>query len=344
MMKKIRDILCIAAALVILPVYMVSWILFKTAILRDNRSAFLENKIVKAAIRRFDGAIKAIKNNQTDKEMAEEGKGFSDFRQERAKGRSWFFAQDKERITITSYDGLRLVAYYLPAEKETDKVMILMHGYRNDGMGDFSGLVEFYHHMGYHLLVPHQRSHGESEGSYICYGVKERFDLKQWTEYAVKRFEGNCKVYLSGISMGGATVLMAAGLKLPLQVKGIIADCAFTSPWDIMAYVIKMEFNLPVFPFLYIADIISRRKAGFRFKECSTVNSMKDNQIPVLFIHGGKDTFVPVNMSYQSYEACTAPKQLLIVEGAAHGTSHLVEPERYRRAVTEFMEKWENGN
>lgn len=344
MMKKIRDFLFAAAAFLILPVYAVSWVLFKTAIMRDNRSAFLENKIVKTLINKLDGALKAIKNNKPENETAEDkGKSFSDFHSEMETGRNWFLSQDRERITVTSYDGIRLVAYYLPAKKETDRVMILMHGYRNDGMGDFSGLVEFYHSMGYHLLVPHQRSHGESEGDYICYGVKERFDLRQWTDYIVKRFDGNCKLYLSGISMGGATVLMAAGLKLPGQVRGIIADCAFTSPWDIFAHVTSSEFHLTKFPFLYIANLICRRKAGFSFKECSTIGCMKNNTIPVLFIHGGKDAYVPTEMSYKNYEACNAPKELLIVDGAAHGTSHLVEPERYRRAVVEFMRKWELG-
>lgn len=318
-MKKIKTCIFAAAAFLILPIYGVSWILFKTAVCRSNKGPFSKSK----------------------KTAEDSGKSFSDFHGEIENGRNWFFSQKRERITITSGDGLRLVAYYLPAKEETNKVLILMHGYRNDGLGDFSGLVEFYHSMGYHLLVPHQRSHGESEGDYICYGVKERFDLKQWAEYLVRRFDGHCTVYLSGISMGGATVLMAAGLKLPEQVKGIIADCAFTSPWDILTHVTGSDFYLPRFPFLYIADLICRRKAGYSFRECSAVSCMKYNTVPVLFIHGDKDTFVPTGMSHKNYEACAAPKELLIVAGAAHGTSHLVAPEVYRRTVVEFMRKWD---
>mgnify|MGYP003781732641 CR=1 FL=1 len=341
---KWLQILCIAAAFVAMPVYIVARLLFKIAIVRDNTIRFPENPAVRYI---FDSAyqtIRTVKNNKRPDAAEEQGKGFDCFKREIESGKTWFLSQNRDRITVTSYDGLKLVAYYLPAANESDKVMILMHGYRNDGFGDFSGLVEYYHSMGYHLLVPHQRSHGESEGTYICYGVKERYDLKQWTEYIVNRFDGNCSVYLSGISMGGATVLMAAGLELPVQVKGIIADCAFTSPWDIFAHVIKKDYNLPKFPFLYAADYISGKRAGFRFKECSTVSCMKRNKIPVLFIHGGRDTFVPTEMGYKNYEACAAPKEILIVDQAAHGTSNLVEPEVYRRTVIEFMEKWSDGN
>lgn len=335
---------CTASALFAFPVYLMARIIFKTAVLRDNKSAVLENGAVKLLIGRMSTAIKAIKNNSRQDTAVRPGKGFGDFRKEIESGKQWFLGRKRERITVRSYDGLRLVAYYLPAEEESDKVMILMHGYRNDGFGDFSGLVEFYHSMGYHLLVPHQRSHGESEGAYICYGVKERYDLKQWAEYIANRFNGNCSIFLSGISMGGATVLMAAGLELPDQVKGIIADCAFTSPWDIFSHVMKKDYRLPQAPFLYAADYICRSKAGFRLKECSTISCMKNNRIPVLFIHGGRDTFVPTEMSYKNYEACAAPKEILIVDEAAHGTSNLVEPVVYRSTVIKFMEKWENGN
>lgn len=336
--KKVWKTGCLIMAFVLLPVYVISWITFKTAILRDNHSAFLENRWIKSLIAKADGAIKAIKNNRIGGEPEKpRGKGFVDFPQEMELGKQWFFTQDRERITITSYDGLKLVAYYLPAEVESDRVFILMHGYRNDGFNDFSGLVKYYHELGYHLLVPHQRSHGESEGKYICYGVKERYDVKQWAEYVEKRFHGNCRIFLSGISMGASTVLMAASLSLPKQVKGVIADCGFTSPWDIISHVMRKECHIPGFPFLYITDFICRNKAGFRLKECDTVSCMKKDRIPVLFVHGGKDLFVPVEMSCKSYEACAAPKRILIVDDAAHGASHLLEPKLYRKTVEKFL-------
>lgn len=351
-------------ALTVLPVYGVSNALLEAAVLRNTEGTILEKKWAKGLAERwkklagggvpgkarggssddvFGGAGERKGRNDagTSAERAGRGLGFVDFEQELTEGKQWFQNQKKERITMTSYDGLKLVAYYLPAKKETGRVLILMHGYRNEGLHDFAGLVKFYHEMGFSLLVPHQRSHGESEGEYICFGVKERYDLKKWTEYMVKRFQGKCSIFLNGISMGGATVLMAAGLGLPEEVKGIIADCAFTSPKAIFSSVLKDKCHLPEIPFLYVADRICRRKAGFRFNECSTIDCVKKNRIPILFIHGGKDEFVPTRMCYENYDACRSRKELLIVGGAAHGTSHLVEPEAYRSTVMEFIRKWE---
>lgn len=327
-----------------LPVYLIANALFETAVLRDNSHTLFEKKWMKKIIDTAKGYNRRLKKKRQDKEDVPEcGLRFADFSQEIENGKWWFDSQKKEKITATSYDGLKLVAYYLPAEKASDKVMILMHGYRNDGLYDFAGLVRFYHEMGYNLLVPNQRSHGESQGKYICFGVKERFDLKQWIEYIVKRFDEKCTIFLTGISMGGATVLMAADLELPNQVKGIIADCAFTSPWDIFAKVLHKDCHLPRFPFLYLADFICRKRAGFRFKECDTVKIMKKNKIPVLFIHGGMDDFIPAEMSYKNYDACKSEKSILVVNQAAHGTSSLAEPAVYHSAVMNFMEKWENG-
>lgn len=346
--------------ILVLPVYLISNALFETAVLRDNSHTLFERKWMKNLINRINAFYSRTshkKTKETEKSChknvrkegveteikePEIGLRFADFEQEIENGRWWFSVQEKERITMTSHDGLRLVAYYLPAEKDARKVMILMHGYRNEGLYDFAGLVKLYHDMGYHLLVPYQRSHGESEGNYICFGVKERFDLKQWADYIVKRFEGDCSIFLAGISMGGATVLMSADMALPKQVKGILADCAFTSPKDIFAKVMEMNCHLPKFPFMTVANWICRRRAGFHFNECSTIQSVKNTKIPILFIHGGKDDTVPTEMSYRNYDACNSDKHILIVDRAGHGTSGLVEPEVYRSMVMEFMEKCEN--
>lgn len=334
----------LAVSCVGLPVYLISNALFQTAVLRDNHRAVFAKEGVKQLLKKAaDWKEQQRWRKQTEQERIQ-GMRFADFKEEIEQGRVWFWKQDKERITMKSKEGLKLTAYYLPAKEKSDKILILMHGYRNDGLSDFAALVKFYHEMGYHLLVPHQRGHAESEGDYICFGVKERYDLKGWTEYMVKRFNGSCSIFWSGVSMGAATVLMAADADAPQQVKGIIADCGFTSPWEMFACVLKRDIHLPVFPFLYTADFICRRRAGFGFKEYSTTISMKSNRIPVLFIHGGMDDFVPIEMSRRNYDVCTAKKQFLMIDRAGHGTCSLTEPEVYRTTVMEFMEKCENGN
>ncbi len=343
-------LLGIAAVLLALPVYGIANELFKLAVCRDNSVSLFQRKGIRKMAEWLNDRMAGRERKKGESggptgENTPRGLCFADFTRDLEEGRLWFQSQEKERITMTSHDGLKLVAYYLPAPKESRRVLILMHGYRNEGIvWDFANLVKFYHEQGYHLLVPHQRAHGESEGEHICFGVKERYYLAQWTEYISKRFERRCSIFLSGISMGGATVLMAAGLKLPGQVKGIIADCGYTSPWDIFAYVLGKDCHLPKFPFLYAADYICYKKAGFHFQECSTSESLKGNRIPILFVHGGKDDFVPPRMSWMNYEACTAEKEIFIADRAAHGTSNLAEPEEYRQRVIRFMEKWSDGN
>lgn len=138
----------------------------------------------------------------------------------------------------------------------------------------------------------------KSEGRYITYGVKERHDLKRWILYTNRNLAAKNKdIFLCGISMGCATTLMAAGLDLPDNVKGIIADCGFTSPWDIIKHVAKERFHLPPFPLMYMVDLISEVVAGFGLKEVSIPEIMKRNKIPVLFIHGDADDYVPMWMT-----------------------------------------------
>ncbi len=123
--------------------------------------------------------------------------------------------------------------------------MMAFHGYRSLATIDFALEVEFFHRLGYDVLLPYQRSHGESQGKYITYGVKERFDCRDWARYAARRFGEDKPLFLMGISMGAATVLMASGLELPGNTRGIVADCGFTTPWDIMAHVARRDYSLP---------------------------------------------------------------------------------------------------
>lgn len=256
-------------------------------------------------------------------------------------GVKWFRDQKPEQVILTSYDGLRLSAFYLPASQPGKKLMILMHGYRAEFFTDFSNLYRFYHEQGYDLLVPHQRSHGTSEGRYICFGVKERYDCKTWADYAADRFGADCRIYLAGISMGCSTVLMAAGLKLPDNVCGIIADCGFTCPEDIFRHVLKRDYHLPAFPLIPLTRLLTRWRAGFGYRQVDTRKVLEKCRIPVLFIHGGRDTFVPLQMTLDNYEACSAPKELLIIPEAAHASSSFADPERYRETALRFMQKYE---
>jgi len=142
---------------------------------------------------------------------------------------------------------------------------------------------------------------------------------------------------LDGVSMGAATVLMASGLKLPENVKGLIADCGFTSPWDQLVYLMKTRYHLPVHPLLDFTDLFARLIAGFSLKGCSTLDTLKTNTLPAIFIHGEQDKFVPPFFTVRAFEACTAPKRLITVSKAVHGTSYLIEPDTLNRELEIFL-------
>lgn len=249
----------------------------------------------------------------------------------------WFFAQNPPEITITSFDGLKLVAYKLDAQNAKG-TFVLMHGYHSDPLREFAGLAKFYHETGYNIILPYQRSHGKSEGKYITFGVKERYDLRDWI-LETNKFYGNEKpVFLEGISMGCATTVMSLGFDLPQNVKGVVADCGFTSPEEIIWKVLKKDKKLPL-PHLIMAtgEFMTKHFADFDEKEFSTLTALKRNEIPVIFIHGAADDFVPIEMSITNFQACKARKTLYIVPDCPHAIAYFVDGEKYHKKVVDFL-------
>lgn len=254
-------------------------------------------------------------------------------------GLDWIREKNCEKIEITSYDGLRLTARFLPAENPRG-TLILMHGYRSGLFRDFACVYSYYHSLGFNMLIPSQRAHGESEGEYICFGSKERYDCKAWSDYASRAYGPDNDIFLDGISMGASTVLMASNLDLPENVRGIIADSGFTSAWDEIAYLLKRHAHLPAHPFLDGANIICRLIAGFAFDECSARDCLKETKLPILFIHGESDNYVPCKFSRENFAACASPKEILTVKDAGHGLSYLVDRDACTRALTLFIERY----
>lgn len=255
----------------------------------------------------------------------------------------WFLEQNPEEIEMTSFDGLKLHAYFLPAPNGTENAkgsLVLMHGFHGAGLKDFSIVSKFYHQSNYNVLIPDQRTHGQSEGKYITFGIKERFDCHDWIVLLNDKIGDDKNVYLDGVSMGCATVLMACGTNLPANVKGVIADCGFTSPYEIMKHVMIKNMHLPQFPILPIAGMLTKVLADFGLKEYSATQAMAENTIPVLFVHGEADDFVPPYMTEQNYAACTAPKQLFTVPGAIHAMSYFTDTPKSQQVILEFLEKY----
>lgn len=253
---------------------------------------------------------------------------------------AWFMAQKPQPAEITSYDGLKLKGLYLPHENSKQSIL-LMHGYRSrGGIYDFANLLRFYHESGLNILVVDQRAHGASEGRHICYGVKERHDCKQWLEW-LDRQHAPQDMFLAGLSMGAATVLMTAALSLPHNLRCIIADCGYTSPWDICSHVVQINYHLPAWLIMPAANLGVRLYAGFSLKQASALDAMRaDSKLPVLFIHGQCDTFVPTAMGQANFEACQAPKRLLLVPQAGHALSAWLDPKGVQAAITQAIKDY----
>lgn len=245
-----------------------------------------------------------------------------------------------EDIDIESSDGLRLNGYYLPAKNRTHKTVIIAHGYSGQATGMYA-YAKFYHEsLGYNVLMPDARGHGKSEGSYIGFGWPEREDYQQWIEYILNRVGTHSEIALHGVSMGSATVLMTSGENLPKQVKAVIADCGYTSAKDILTYQLKRMYHLPSFPIIQSTSLLTKIRAGYFFEEASALEQVKKTKLPIFFIHGDSDTFVPVKMVYDLYEAANGEKELYIVPNAEHGNAYDAEPNVYEDKVTHFLRKY----
>ena len=253
-------------------------------------------------------------------------------------GCDWFKAQPSELKTLRSFDGLTLYADYLPFP-ESKKTVILCHGYRSTGLGDFGGIVRWLHEqLKVNILLIDERSHGRSDGRHITYGIKEHRDICDWANL-IAREHPDHKLYLYGMSLGAASVLMSTATDLPKSVCGLVADCGFTSPDDVFRSVCRSMYHLPSFPFVDVAEVFTKVFAHFDCKQFSAAQALRNNEIPVLFIHGGADDFVPTYMTINNYTACKGEKQLVIIDGAYHANSYYVDFKRYTRALSAFIEK-----
>ena len=237
---------------------------------------------------------------------------------------------------LMSADGLRLHATWFP-QGECKKIVICFHGYTSQGMKDYLGLSGYYLKNGYSMLLVDERAHGESEGKYIGFGCLDRIDALKWINWVLRKCGEDVEILLHGTSMGGATVLMMSSLELPAQVKGIVSDCAFTSPKEVFSHVLKNMYHLPAFPVMNISNFLNKRFAGYGLDECNAAREVKKAKVPILFIHGSGDTFVPYSMCETMYENCASSKKKLIIEGAAHAECYYKDTDAYENALTEFI-------
>lgn len=240
-----------------------------------------------------------------------------------------------EEVSIRSRDGLRLVGRYYH-KKDGAPLEIEVHGYRSCGLRDFCGGCARALQDGYNVLLIEQRSHGVSGGHIITFGVREREDVADWVAYAARRFGADTPIFLTGISMGAATVLMASELPMEGNVVGIIADCPYSSPEAIVRTVAKRRKLGAMYPFIWLGGGLF---GHFLLSDASAVEAVRHTDIPILLIHGDDDRFVPCEMSREIADACASEVKLVLIHGAGHALSFVADNDTYTREVAAFRER-----
>ena len=277
----------------------------------------------------------------TDRRMSETepptGIGIHPYREQAKAKTKELSSMDCEFISVRSYDGLNLSGRYYKGRPDMP-VCVCFHGYRGSAVRDFScgGLLLI--KQGYNVILPDERAHWRSEGHTITFGIKERFDVLSWLGYVNERFGADTPVFLFGISMGAGTVLMASGLDLPDNVRGIVADCPFSSPMDVILHVCKKLRMIPELCRLPV--ILSAAIYGhFDVNATTAADEVKKAKVPIMIIHGEGDDFVPMYMSKQVKDARPELVEYHTFPDAGHGLSYLYDPGRYETLVNDFMKR-----
>ena len=246
-------------------------------------------------------------------------------------------AKPYERVSILSHDGLRLSGRYYHTT-DGAPLAILCHGYRGTPSRDFCGGANICLDRGFNVLLIEERAHCTSEGHTISFGINERYDVLNWTRYAAERFGPDTKILLGGISMGAATVLLASELDLPQNVRGILADCPYTTPEEIIKETGRMlKFPMEVaMPFVRLSAQVF---GGFTLGGVSTAGAVRHTKVPILLIHGEADGLVPCSMGREIAAANPVMVDLQTFPGAGHGLSYLTDTERYTGLMEAFCGK-----
>lgn len=260
----------------------------------------------------------------------------------RKKNNNYLYSHNPEDLEIISKDNLRLKAWYVPAEKETNRFAICVHGHNCNGPDECSHLFPFYHStMGFNYLLPDLRGHGRSDGKLIGFGALDFKDIKLWIDYLVERFGDDIEIVLHGISMGAATVMLVNNNNPQKQVKVVVEDCGFTDAFEQVSETMKgMGLRHTSDFFTGITNIYCRAISKYDLKKDATpLGTMKNAVNPVMFIHGEEDALVPFEMCKRLYDACPTDKEMFAVPGAVHAYSYYDAKEEYDRRVKTFIEK-----
>ena len=236
---------------------------------------------------------------------------------------------------ITSFDGLKLHAMYFETVPG-GPIEILFHGYRGSAFRDMAPGIKRAKSVGRNALLVEQRTCGQSEGKVITFGINERHDCVSWVNFVIEEFGKDVEIYLGGVSMGAATVVLASSMNLPSNVKGILADSSYHSAKEIIKIVVK-QLKLPPTPVYPFIKLGAKLFGKFDLEETSPIESVKSTNIPIIFYHGEVDAFVPMEMSAKLYMACSSKKKFIPIHESGHGLCYLVDPDKYINELKNFI-------
>ncbi len=253
----------------------------------------------------------------------------------------WLEEYGYERFYMTSDNGQKLSGYLIKPEKPSDVYVFCSHGYRSSGKKEYCCFAPYYLKKGFNVFMVDHVASGESEGNFIGFGHYEYKDALKWLDFLTENFGKDIKIIVHGVSMGAATaVLMSGDEDLSENVKMIVSDCGYTSAWDEFNYKLH-TFKIPPQPLLTMVNSLNKHRAGYDFRDTNALESVKNAKVPMLFVHGSEDKFVPTFMVYELYSACgSSEKDLLVVDGADHAQSYIKNPAEYEKKLDEFIEKF----
>lgn len=241
---------------------------------------------------------------------------------------------------IYAPDGLRLHAYYVAAPVTTSKTAVIVHGYTDNAIRMMMIGYMYNKSLGFNILLPDLRYSGLSDGEALQMGWLDRKDVMLWMDTANRIYGDSTRMVVHGISMGGATTMMVSGEPQPDYVKCFVDDCGYTSVWDQFGKELKEQFGLPEIPLMYTASWLCDWIYGWNFDKASAIKQVEKCRLPMLFIHGDKDDYVPTWMVYRLYDAKPQPKELWVVPDADHATSYQLNKEAYTEKVKQFTDKY----
>jgi fermentation-respiration switch protein FrsA (DUF1100 family) len=241
---------------------------------------------------------------------------------------------------IIADDGSKLHALYVRSATESPNTALIIHGYTDNAIRMLMIGHLYNEELGYNILLPDLRAHGKSDGKHIQMAWKDRLDILKWIDVAKDIYGDTTRMVIHGISMGAATTMMTSGENLPGNIKCLVEDCGYTSVWDEFSYKMKDQYGLPAFPILHAASLYAQLKEGWNFKEASAVEQVKKCRLPMFFIHGDKDNYVPTWMVNKVYDAKPGDKELWIVPNVAHANAYWDSTDEYVAKTSAFVSKY----